>query len=228
MEENPRLLVRSLRRNRSGKLALQTAIIHLCCSVVCIIIGIFSMAIVKSRTIEQVYGLPLWIGLLLLLTGFSGVQCHVKKTKIFAGLYMVLSLLSMFTNLIGIAWMLSTMKKSEVVVICLVCVSTFDMGIACLSTAMGCNILLEDCKICKHHGRGRSADDSPNNTTPLSRPCVELQQDTDRQDSQENVHVSTRPTRQARYTRPRPGDEPPPYSEVLGPPPPYSPPSTIV
>ena len=62
---------------------------------------------------------------------------------------MLLSLLSMFSNLISIAWMLSTMEKSEVVVICLVCVATFDMGIACLSTAMGCNILLEDCKICK-------------------------------------------------------------------------------
>lgn len=65
MDENPRLLVRSLSRNRRGKLALQTAIIHLCCSVACFIIGIFSMAIVKSRTIEQVYGLPLWIGLLV-------------------------------------------------------------------------------------------------------------------------------------------------------------------
>ena len=62
---------------------------------------------------------------------------------------MTLSLMSMFLNLIGIAWVLSIMQKSEVVVICLVCISTFDMGIACLSTAVGCNILLEDCKICK-------------------------------------------------------------------------------
>ena len=65
MEEDPRILVRALRRNRRGKLALQTAIIHLCCSVVCIIIGIFAMAIIKSSTIERVYGLPLWVGLLV-------------------------------------------------------------------------------------------------------------------------------------------------------------------
>jgi uncharacterized membrane protein len=65
MEQDPRVLVRTLRRNRRGKLALQTAIIHLCCSVACIIIGVFSMAIIKSDTIERVYGLPLWVGLLV-------------------------------------------------------------------------------------------------------------------------------------------------------------------
>ena len=52
-------------RRHSGKLALQTAIIHLCCSVACIIIGVFSLAIIKSKTMENVYGLPLWIGLLV-------------------------------------------------------------------------------------------------------------------------------------------------------------------
>ncbi|CAB4030893.1 Hypothetical predicted protein [Paramuricea clavata] len=222
MEDDPRILVRTLRRDRRGKLALQTAIIHLCCSVACIIVGVFSMAIIKSATIERVYGLPLWIGLLLLLTGFSGIQCHVKKTKFYAGFYMVLSLLSMFSNLIGIAWMLSMMNHSEIVVICLVCVLTFDMGIACLSTAMGCNILLEDCKICKHRRRGRSADDSPTNTArPMSRLC-DSDSNRDGELRQERVHLTIQPSRQARYTRPRPGDEPPPYSEVMGPPPPYS------
>lgn len=62
---------------------------------------------------------------------------------------MVLSLLAMFSNLIGIAWLLSSMNKSEVDIICLVCVFTFDMGIACLSTALGCNLFLENCKLCK-------------------------------------------------------------------------------
>jgi uncharacterized membrane protein len=65
MEEDPRLLVQTLRRNRRGKLALQTAIIHLICSVACIIIGVFSLAIIKSNTIEKVFGFPLWIGLLV-------------------------------------------------------------------------------------------------------------------------------------------------------------------
>ena len=62
---------------------------------------------------------------------------------------MVFSLLCMFSNLVGIAYMLSMMTHSEVAVICLVCILTFNMGIACLSTAMGCNIMLEDCKMCK-------------------------------------------------------------------------------
>ena len=66
MADQPRILVRTLRRRR-GKLALQTAIIHLFGSVACIIIGLFSMAISKSETIERVYGLPLWIGLLVSL-----------------------------------------------------------------------------------------------------------------------------------------------------------------
>mgnify|MGYP002803600101 CR=1 FL=1 len=224
MEEDPRLLVRTLRRNHRGKLALQTAIIHFICSVACIIIGVFSLAIIKSDTIQRVYGFPLWIGLLLLLNGFAGIQCHVRKTKFFAGLYMVFSLLCMFSNLVGIAYMLSIMTHSEVAVICLVCILTFNMGIACLSTAMGCNIMLEDCKMCKHRRRGRHADDSPMHTTqPLSRPCAhDSRHDHQQRRFQERVELTTHPSRQARYTRPRPGDEPPPYSEVMGPPPAYS------
>lgn len=77
MESEPRRLVLRMRHNRRSKLVLQTAVIHVCCSVACIIIGIFSMAIIKSSTIETVYGLPLWIGLLVSFVSRIDQQCII-------------------------------------------------------------------------------------------------------------------------------------------------------
>lgn len=81
MEREPRLLVRTVQRTSVDKLALQTAVVHLCCSVACIIIGIFSLAIIKSETVQRVYGLPLWIGLLVrtVLTPLSSYHIILAK-----------------------------------------------------------------------------------------------------------------------------------------------------
>lgn len=229
MAEDPRFLVQTIRRRTStdNKLALQTAIVHLCCSVACIIIGVFSLAIIKSPTIERVYGLPLWIGLLLLTTGFAGIQCHVKKTKLYAVIYLAFSFLAMFFNLIAIAWMLGVMNGSEATVISLVCVSTFDMGISCLSTAFGCNILFADCKMCKHRRRSRASrippsDRSPTTTQLGADVSVSSNQDGRSRGMQEVVHLTSGQARYIRQYPPRPGDEPPSYSEAVGPPPPYT------
>lgn len=230
MEREPRLLVRTVQRTSVDKLALQTAVVHLCCSVACIIIGIFSLAIIKSKTVQRVYGLPLWIGLLLLLTGFAGIQSHLKKTKIYAAAYFILSFSSMFFNLIGIAWMLNAMKSSEAAVISLVCVSTFDMGVSCLSTALGCNMLFTDCKICKQQRRHPgSRQDSSHGRCAVGQlgvdVSVSIPQDSESGGVRESVCFPSISSGQARYVRqypPRPGDEPPSYTEAIGPPPPYS------
>lgn len=224
-------VVRTIERTQSDKLALQTAVVHLFCSVICIIIGVFSLAVIKSETIERVYGLPLWIGLLLLSTGFSGIICHVKKTKPYAAAYVILSFLAMFFDLIGIAWMLSALRKSEAAVISLVCVCTFDMGISCLSTALGCNILFTDCKMCKNRRRQGSHYVSPDESCTLpSGSQLAVHSGSSNEDSvdgglRESVHLSSVSTGQARYIRqypPRPGDEPPSYAEAIDPPPAYS------